>query len=39
MKVTCADVTALERVTAFRPSIPLEKGLARLVAWYRGHEG
>jgi UDP-glucuronate 4-epimerase len=39
MVVTCADVTALERETGFRPSIPLEQGLARLVAWYRGHEG
>ncbi|ATB40043.1 hypothetical protein CYFUS_005491 [Cystobacter fuscus] len=39
MEVTCADVSALERETGFRPSIPLEQGLARLVAWYRGHEG
>ncbi|WNG27391.1 SDR family NAD(P)-dependent oxidoreductase [Cystobacter fuscus] len=39
MHVTCADVTALEHETGFRPSIPLEQGLARLVAWYRGHEG
>jgi UDP-glucuronate 4-epimerase len=39
MSVTCADVTALERETGFRPSIPLEQGLAKLVAWYRGQEG
>ncbi|WNG47771.1 SDR family NAD(P)-dependent oxidoreductase [Archangium minus] len=39
LEVTCADVTALERETGFRPSIPLEQGLARLVAWYRGREG
>ncbi|OJT22024.1 capsular biosynthesis protein CpsI [Archangium sp. Cb G35] len=39
MPVTCADVTALERETGFRPSVPLEEGLAKLVAWYRGTEG
>lgn len=39
MEVTCADVTALERETGFRPSVPLEQGLAKLVAWYRGTEG
>jgi UDP-glucuronate 4-epimerase len=39
LEVTCADVTALERETGFRPSVPLEQGLARLVAWYRGSEG
>ena len=39
MDVTCADVTALERETGFRPSVSLEQGLARLVAWYRGREG
>ena len=39
LEVTCADVTALERETGFRPSVPLEQGLARLVAWYRGTEG
>ncbi len=39
LEVTCADVTALERETGFRPSVPLEEGLAKLVAWYRGSEG
>jgi UDP-glucuronate 4-epimerase len=39
LEVTCADVTALERETGFRPSVPLEQGLARLVAWFRGTEG
>jgi UDP-glucuronate 4-epimerase len=39
MDVTCADVTALERETGFRPSVSLEEGLSKLVAWYRGSEG
>jgi UDP-glucuronate 4-epimerase len=39
LEVTSADVTALERETGFRPSVPLEEGLAKLVAWYRGSEG
>lgn len=39
MRVSCADVTELERATGFRPAIPLEQGLAKLVAWYRGGEG
>ncbi|PTL85589.1 NAD-dependent epimerase/dehydratase family protein [Vitiosangium sp. GDMCC 1.1324] len=39
LDVTCADVTALERETGFRPSMPLEQGVAKLVAWYRGSEG
>ncbi len=39
MEVTCADVTALERETGFRAGVPLEQGLARLVAWYRDLEG
>ncbi|WP_257446421.1 SDR family NAD(P)-dependent oxidoreductase [Archangium lipolyticum] len=39
LEVTCADVTALERETGFRPSVTLEQGLTKLVAWYRGGEG
>ncbi|WP_309890901.1 NAD-dependent epimerase/dehydratase family protein [Archangium sp.] len=39
LEVTSADVTALVRETGFRPSVPLEEGLAKLVAWYRGSEG
>lgn len=39
LEVTSADVTALKRETGFRPSVPLEEGLAKLVAWYRGSEG
>jgi UDP-glucuronate 4-epimerase len=38
LEVTCADVTALERQTGFRPSVTLEEGLTRLVAWYRGED-
>jgi UDP-glucuronate 4-epimerase len=38
MELTCADVTALEHETGFRPSVTLEQGLAKLVAWYRGGE-
>jgi UDP-glucuronate 4-epimerase len=32
---TFADVAELEREFGFRPSTPLEEGLARMVAWYR----
>ena len=33
---TWADVSALQAATGFSPSTPLEDGLARFVAWYRG---
>jgi UDP-glucuronate 4-epimerase len=32
---TFADVGDLERDTGFRPSTPIEQGVARFVAWYR----
>jgi UDP-glucuronate 4-epimerase len=31
---TSADVSALERVTGFRPSTPLEVGVAKFAEWY-----
>ncbi|MFM7260436.1 MAG: NAD-dependent epimerase [bacterium] len=34
---TFADTTALEADTGFRPSTPVEEGVARFVAWYRAH--
>ena len=34
---TCADVTDLERAVGFRPSTPLEAGLAKFVGWYRSY--
>ena len=32
---TMADVTALERATGYRPSTPVDQGVARFVEWYR----
>ena len=32
---THADVSDLERETGFRPSTPIEVGIAQYVAWYR----
>ena len=32
---TYADIDDLERAVGFRPSTPLEEGIARYVAWYR----
>ena len=32
---SCADVTALEAATQFRPSTQLETGIAEFAAWYR----
>jgi UDP-glucuronate 4-epimerase len=34
---TCADVTDLEQAVGFRPSTPLEQGLAKFVDWYRSY--
>lgn len=31
---TCADVSDLERAVGFRPTTPIETGLARFVEWY-----
>ncbi|MFM2163565.1 MAG: hypothetical protein RL325_2 [Planctomycetota bacterium] len=36
---TFADTRALETDTGFRPSTPVEEGVARFVEWYRGHYG
>jgi UDP-glucuronate 4-epimerase len=36
---TFADTRALESDTGFRPSTPIEEGVARFVDWYRGHYG
>jgi len=36
---TFADTTALATDTGFRPSTPVEEGVARFVAWYRSHYG
>lgn len=36
---TCADITALQRDVGFAPDTPLEVGLTRFVAWYRGYHG
>jgi UDP-glucuronate 4-epimerase len=36
---TCADVSALERDVGYRPSTPVEVGVARLVEWYRSYYG
>ncbi|MFZ5656415.1 MAG: NAD-dependent epimerase [Pseudomonadota bacterium] len=36
---TYADVEALRRDTGFAPSTPIEDGVARFVAWYRGYYG
>jgi len=36
---TCADTADLERATGFRPSVPIEEGIARFVEWYRGFYG
>ncbi len=33
---TCADVDELMRDTGYHPSTPIETGVARFVAWYRG---
>ena len=32
---SCADVSALVEATQFRPSTPIEKGIAEFVSWYR----
>jgi len=35
VKATCADVSALVEATGYRPSVPLEEGMAEFVKWYR----
>ena len=34
---TCADVADLEAAVGFRPNTPIEEGVRRFVAWYRGY--
>jgi len=36
---TFADVAALERDVGFRPSVSIEEGVPRFVAWYRSYYG
>ena len=36
---TYADVDDLMRDVDFRPSTPIEEGVARFIAWYRGYHG
>jgi UDP-glucuronate 4-epimerase len=37
VRATIADVSALERVTGFRPATSVETGVARFVEWYRSY--
>jgi UDP-glucuronate 4-epimerase len=39
MRSTYASIDRLRALTGFAPSTPLADGLARFVAWYRGHYG
>jgi UDP-glucuronate 4-epimerase len=39
VKETYADITALTRDTGFQPSTPIDVGVPRFVAWYRGYHG
>ncbi len=39
VQATYADVDDLSRAVGFRPSTPLEEGIARYVAWYREYYG
>ncbi len=36
---TAADTRALEAWIGFRPTTPIEEGVARFAAWYRAHHG
>jgi UDP-glucuronate 4-epimerase len=36
---TFADVDDLMREVGFKPSTPVAEGIARFVAWYKGHQG
>lgn len=37
--VTCADTSALNKLTGFEPATKLETGLSRFVDWYRHYQG
>ena len=39
VEATAADVEALDAWIGFRPSTPVEEGVARFVDWYRGYYG
>ena len=34
---TCADITALQAATGFRPDTPIEVGVQKFVEWYRSY--
>ena len=34
---TCADLTRVQAAIGFTPKVPLEEGLKRFVAWFRGY--
>ena len=34
----CAEISAAMRVIGFRPEVPLDEGLQRLIAWRRAHQ-
>jgi UDP-glucuronate 4-epimerase len=34
---TLADCSDLERAVGYRPATPIEEGVRRFVAWYRGY--
>ena len=36
---TCADVAALEAAVGFKPKTPIEEGVRRFIAWFRGYKG
>jgi UDP-glucuronate 4-epimerase len=37
--MTYADVDALAADVGFKPATPIEEGIARFIAWYRGYYG
>jgi UDP-glucuronate 4-epimerase len=37
MLETCADLTAVQAAIGFAPRVPLEEGLRRFVAWFKGY--
>ncbi len=36
---TYADVAALRRDVGYKPTTPIEEGVAKFVAWYRAYHG
>ena len=39
VKDTYADTSRLQAAVGFAPSTPLDEGLARFAAWFRGYHG